>query len=148
MIGDIVSGGLLVAVGVGAGGYYVRAGLKARAAQRWPPVEGTVSEFRLDEMRTRLGPRYAPVMTYRYTVNGQSYSGHRLAFGDVAEMKGIAETWVERYKVGSPVPVYVDPSNPGEAVLEPRMWGDQYMVLVSCAAVSLIGVLMILRGVR
>jgi hypothetical protein len=57
---------------------------------------------------------------YAYQVEGQSYQSQRIYFG--GEVGGSAMTGViKKYPVGAQVPVYYNPQNPAEAVLERSM---------------------------
>jgi hypothetical protein len=53
-------------------------------------------------------------------VSGQSFTGERICFGLERMFAGykFAQTYTERYRVGSLVAVYYDPNQPSASVLE------------------------------
>ncbi len=63
---------------------------------------------------------YYPKVLYEYQVNGQAYRSDKRVLGSEVG-KGL-KSWAERdiaaYQRGTTVPVYYNPANPAEAVLE------------------------------
>jgi hypothetical protein len=67
-------------------------------------------------------PNYRPVLQYSYSIGGKTYTGgHRvpnddlIAFGSPQKAKAA----LEKCPLNQTVQVYYDPTNPGNAVLEP-----------------------------
>lgn len=88
----------------------------SRDSVDWPTAPGTVVASELD---TRGEAK--PAVTYTWEVGGVRHESTRIGFDvfDKPGGRGLARTRVERYPVGAAVQVYVDPADPGRAVLEP-----------------------------
>lgn len=102
------------------------------AAASWPEVQGTVvsatvksrTSMRRSQtvgQRDRLREFY-PSITYRWTVNGQTYTGSRYQLGANAESyyfgeRDKAQAEVDAHPVGKSIPVFHDPADPSAAVL-------------------------------
>lgn len=104
-------------------------------AASWPETQGVVVSA---EVATRtplrgtggarsLGQRqrmrqFYPSITYRWTVNGQAYTGSRYQVGANAESYYVAErekaqAEVAKFPPGRAIPVFYDPADPSAAVL-------------------------------
>jgi hypothetical protein len=98
---------------------------------------------------TRHGTTYSIEIRYRYQRGGRSHTGSRYSFmdgGSDSSVKG-KRAIVRQFKAGTTVDCYVDPSNPGNAVLNrgyPRMlWLILFPVLM-----AVVGLLGVVRSVR
>ena len=104
----------------------------------WPTTQGVIVSSEIQSIsRTRESTRrqrkkfgvrrvkrytvYRPLVTYRYTVNGQTYTQRNLDVNGSSEYRkqSSAEAILEKYPVGQEVTVYYDPDNPRDALLEP-----------------------------
>ena len=100
----------------------------ALSSKDWPTVSGTVVH---SELKKRLKARrpgqkshqsrtqFTPEIRYDYTVEGQSFTGDRVSYGDYsssneAQMKAV----VAQYPVGKSVTVFYDPEDPSSSLLE------------------------------
>ena len=102
---------------------------RAQAAQAWPASQGQVLAAVVGVQSGDDGPTYFPRITYTYSVNGQAYQNDRLVIGGgISGSRGPAEQIVARYPAGSQVPVYYNPANPQEAVLERRSGSTRFLV--------------------
>ena len=126
-------------------------------ARAWPSVEGVietadVDTFMSQERRlgssgdsgfvaTRWRKLHRPDVVYRYTVNDIDYHGSRIGFGGrvYASFDRFARNRVAPYRPGARVPVYYNPRNAAEAVLEPRAYGEwvAWALMVVFAGVAL-----------
>ncbi len=124
----------------GFGIYFIALG---NAARSWPRVEGRVisTRIRIDyptagtqgtrSQRQRLRQFY-PSITYSWTVEGQSYTGSRYQLGTTHEKYDERQEAVKaaaRFPAGAPIPVYYEPGNPSQAVLDPRTSAGVYVPL-------------------
>ncbi|HVU11506.1 MAG TPA: DUF3592 domain-containing protein [Phototrophicaceae bacterium] len=103
----------------------VRSRRKAHASEHWPTTSGriltsTVSSHRSLNSNGTHTTIYEPKIVYEYVVNGQRYQSEQINFSMIAGTSGggYAETLVDKYPEGSIVPVFYNPQNPTEAVLE------------------------------
>ena len=109
---------------LGGAGYFwrlARVQRQARAAARaslgWPAVSGRIVQSKV--VKDQGSGWYLPAVVYDYSVAGQTYRGTQIAF--VVTHPGRqkkAQSIVDRYKAGSAVTVYHDPSVPERGVLE------------------------------
>jgi hypothetical protein len=121
------------------GGVFLVVGLvatkRAKAAQSWPSMPGTVvrSEVVRHESTDEDGSSsvsYEPVVHYEYAVMGQPFTGKRIAFGaNNFDHKKAAEI-VARYPVGARANVFYNPDKPQDAVLETVAAGGKLFVIL------------------
>jgi hypothetical protein len=124
-----VCGGLVVLLVAALGGYLVFASIrgrrKAQASQNWPTATGRVLEARLQHSTTSdaegdMTTSYYPQVEYEYVVQGQTFHGNKIAFGPqkTSSSQSKAQTTLASYPPGVAIPVYYNPVQPQEAVLE------------------------------
>ncbi len=97
----------------------------AKASERWPVATGKVLSVSISEgsyvsTETRQTVHtYLPAIRYTYNVGNHDWEASRIAFGQILYYQP-AE--VEAFKAAHPVeaklPVYYNPANPAEAVLD------------------------------
>ncbi len=97
---------------------------KSSEATSWPTAQGTMIACKVENHRRDKGWYYSPSVEYRYMVNGQEYTSHRIAFsttGISSERKDVVIGYLRKnkYTEGSPVVVSYNPSDPRESVLKP-----------------------------
>ncbi len=98
---------------------------RAKRSQRWPVTGGIVYQSDV-EKHTQVDPEvlpstpFEPVVQYRYTVDGRHYSGKRIFFGTVSTSLSAAREITSHYLPGMGIPVYYNPRNPAQSVLERR----------------------------
>lgn len=97
----------------------------AHLAQRtalWPSTRGRIvrSGMRAARGAGTDAPRVGnlPSIEYVYDVGGVEYRGHRIRAGDIAPDSAEATAAPDRYRVGREGPVYYNPADPKDAVLE------------------------------
>ena len=117
-----------VAIGGAIINYAVRTAAKARQSESWPSVEGEIAHsavlYQTDARATDYRSAYKADISYRYKVNGRSYSSSNISHLDFSTSStGRAQSIVQQYPDKSTVQVYYNPSNPSEAVLEPGSAG-------------------------
>jgi hypothetical protein len=105
------------AIGLGIAAVGARSVISARASSTWPHVTGEVTD---SEISSDGDGGYSPLVRYSYSVSGQLFTRERICFGVERMFAGykFAQTYPERYRVGSPVAVYYDPNQPSASVLE------------------------------
>ena len=90
----------------------VRGRLLAFASKQWPTAEGTITSTSVRESRStnskgRDSTYYHVEISYRFTVDGRSYSGDRVAFGDMGRGDpAYPRAVVKRYPCGMKVTVF------------------------------------------
>ncbi len=117
---------LLIAFVVFFGVLAWRAWQIRQASPEWPYVEGEMVSTRVFAQNETGGDRgvstheWYTEVHYRYTVNGQTYTGNRLrAFGLHHFSRDQAEAELTPFPVGARVKVYYNPNKPSESVLIP-----------------------------
>lgn len=90
----------------------------ASKAQSWAATTGKVVFSTLEARRGSKGNMvYYPVVRYQYRVHAMNYEGNKIMPGMAWGGSGAAAV-VAKYPVGTTVPVYYNPENPAEALLE------------------------------
>ena len=104
----------------------MRAKARNKAALAWPSVEGEIIHSEATgkwstDSQGQAVMRYKADIRFRYTVDGKSYDGTRIAFyGAIVDTAAKAQAQCNHYPVGAKMPVYYDPRKPADSVLERR----------------------------
>lgn len=116
LITIVLAGGGLWAAGVG-----LRRLLLRNPELDWAPVAGKIRISGVEERRDGDGDKhYSHTLEYAYEFHGARFLGSRIAPMDYSlSFRFSAEERARRYPPGREVTVYVNPLNPGRAVLEP-----------------------------
>ena len=114
------------------------AGLQSRD---WPSTRGTIVDAQVWQYRSaKYGTRiYAPCLTYRYSVTGQTYPGRPVVFGKT----GRPEKILRPYPPGQAITVYYDPRHPERSRLRRGNNRGDYARLLLPLAILAVGVAMI-----
>lgn len=128
-----------------AGITMLSASLKARA---WPVVTGRIVERTVRPSTTtgasRPGRYFEPRVTYDYTVEGITYTGHRITLTanayDEDKARRIANELPDR------VEVRYNPRDPNQAVLQPSAITMSVAILIGGAITLLVGAGLLLTG--
>jgi Protein of unknown function (DUF3592) len=121
-----------------------------RALRNWQGVQGRILASEIERRRSSSGNggtsiSYYPVVIYEYEVGGRRYQGRRLSFGTEIGWGGFtnqAQKKVAQYPPGSIVPVYYNPENPNDAVLEVSApAGRIYWLLAIIMIIAVMGTL-------
>lgn len=98
--------------------WYVWAAWTEGAARDWPTTTGQVVETSVATVTGR-NTAYAPVVRYRFEVNGTIYRNSKILLTDHPnfDTASEAEAYAADYPVGSEVSVHYDPANPQRAAL-------------------------------
>jgi hypothetical protein len=107
----------------------------------WPTAAGQILASTITyRHRTNGGHTPYPLVMYTYQVEGKIYQSQRIYFG--TEIGGSAmKGRIKKYPVGAEVPVYYNPQNPADAVLErsipaAKMLGFVGVILIASAAAT------------
>ncbi|RKH36087.1 DUF3592 domain-containing protein [Corallococcus sicarius] len=120
-------------------------------AANWPSVQGTITRSEVEAVRSK-GIMYSFKVGYTYSVDGQPYEGskHRSSSWRTSD-PGDAEELVARHPLGTHVPVYYQPGQPSEAMLQPGLGSSDLfllMVLLPFHLVALWLVAMVAQGFK
>ena len=122
IVGGVIATILFMSIGamlIRKGNCYIRI---ATAAAQWPVVTGEVvpSEVvkRIDKTEDGSTTVFIPHVLYAYNPDGVRRSGRFIKIGLEERRCVRAQDYVDKYGVGSRVPVRYDPQNPANAVLE------------------------------
>ena len=125
---------------------------QASLARKWPVVPGTIKSSGLEQFMSapsepaeRSQLTFQSKVSFAYRFNGIDYVSQHASLGGTVSStsRGLVERFARKYPAGTKVKVYVNPLNPSEAVLEPRVsqiwilwasvtfiWGVAYYVAV------------------
>jgi len=98
------------------------------ASESWPSVMGRIEESRIDDELSESGSVSRLRVEYSYSVNGNSYRGWRIGFGehaggDVSKVESLSVL----YRKGSEVQVFYLDENPRVATLRTGLFGKPWM---------------------
>lgn len=103
---------------------------RASLARKWPVVSGTIESSGLEQFMSapsgsseRGQLTFQSKVSFAYRFDGIDYvSEHASMGGKVSSTsRGLVERYARKYRNGARVKVYVNPLEPSEAVLEPRV---------------------------
>jgi hypothetical protein len=117
-------------------GLAVRNMFRGSASRRWPQAPGRIlRSVVLVEKDPDGSEGFMPQVEYEYVVGRTTYRGMRLRYGQIGSAsRRRAKRVIARYQAGASVSVFVDPRNPGNAVLIPgRDWGNLAIALAGAA---------------
>ncbi len=106
----------------------------ANAAKHWNAGSATIVSATLQSRRrNRGGVSYYPYVVYEYDVNGQRYRNDTLHFGNTVGtgVAGWAQNAIAKYQPGTQHPVYINPGDPRQAVLERNAPASNLLIWVA-----------------
>jgi hypothetical protein len=124
---------IFVVIGATIAFFGIRGLILAKASVEWPTAQGSVVESWVDRQFSRDKNRstyhYYARLFYEFSVDGTTFTGDRVAYGDhgsndPSHARGV----VSRYPQGKTVTVYYMPGNPEECVLEPGLQGQAWFL--------------------
>lgn len=97
-----------------------------KKSSSWSSVPGKITSSRIEKRSSfdwhdnRRYTRYVPAIKYSYTVEGNPYQAERIGNGIYIGMtRNAVSHWTKRFPTGTTLPVYYNPADPSDAVLEP-----------------------------
>ncbi len=142
-------GGIFFILGVGLLLFGLQNQKKAKAAESWPTVNGTIVSARLDEVRhtdrrqgrTYTRVSYNPMVEYSYEVAGNTHKGSRIFPGSTMSYdQGTARNIINRYQPNTTVNVHYDPADPKTSVLETKSKGGSLFIIMGIVFIVLGGI--------
>ncbi len=116
------------------------------ARRRFAKAPGVVvsSRVKYHPATSDSGATYEPIVKYRYAVAGRDYVSTRYAysFGSTGEQKH-ARAIVRRHPKGAKITVYYDPKDPASSVLDRRVTGLHWFLLLFLQPFLLVGLFLI-----
>lgn len=91
------------------------------ASENWPTVSATITESVVLEQASGENKEFRPFVCYDYEIDGRVFHGQCSCFGDYLPWpwRGDADAMVKRFPIDAVVPVFVNPNDVTESVLEP-----------------------------
>ena len=116
---------------------------KAKRSKSWPTVEAKiVSSKRGPDKKDPL-----PEVVFNYVVEGRGYTKLQDFPPSVTPDREFTDAFLEKYPVGTRVPVYYDPLDPEQATLDTGFISGDRIVFALGIAMTLFGVISLLfRG--
>ncbi len=112
-------------VGTGFTFFVLSRAVKALGSRKWPRVAAELESARLREVVTEVvrhdhAKAVVVDFSYRYQVDGRTYSGSRVTFSDYVNKTGAALKKLQRqYQTHRLIFVYYNPADPADSVLIP-----------------------------
>jgi len=114
-----------------------------RACAHWPRVEGKVISAEVQVVaREKNRTTYAPDVTYRYVVNGQSYESTRytLVPRNTTSTQQV-QAMLARFPAGNAATVFYSPTDPANSVLDVTAAGTEWAYALGGLLLLGVGVL-------
>lgn len=86
----------------------------------WTPIEAEITESYVDKDDDIGIAKYRPIITYKYTVDGQIYTSYNMQYGESGsyeENREPADTLVSQYPEGAIITVFYKPDEPYRSVI-------------------------------
>lgn len=136
--------GLVILSGLGLWWHAWKLHQESERIPLWPSVEGQILASKVDTFSDRDGTiehrRYQARVSYSYWVKKVNFRGQRVGLDSVSTSDSAdAERIVRRFPVGTKVPVYYDPTDPNQAVLDKSSGGGIPLVILTGTMVSMMG---------
>ena len=124
---------------VGWGGWTL---IKSIRTNDWPVTEGVIQSARQKEHSDNDGSStYSAEVTYTYQIAGISYTGDKIAIGQMSSSAAYAQSVLSRYPVGQKVSVHYSPTDPAQAVLETGIHGGTWICFAVGTVFALFGIM-------
>lgn len=122
---------------------------KAIVSKQWPSVQGTIITSKVTPMNSgQSGYSYKPDITYKFKINETEIDGNKLRFGEKSYPKsGTAQGIVKKFQPGEEYPVYYDPKDPSNAILQPGIHGSAWLIPGIGVAFILVSVFFVIIGI-
>jgi hypothetical protein len=126
---------------------------EVRRAARWPSTQGRIVHARLHSVRGKQSDGSTtvsnlPDIEYAYSVGDVEYRAKRIGIGEIRAGSPDVEAALARYQPGSTGPVYYNPDNPNEAMLERDPPANPATLYAVAAGVVLVGLAVVIVFTR
>lgn len=127
----------------------VRKMAEARKAAGW--TQGSARILKSAKVMHTSGatPGSQPAVEYEFTVGFKKHVGTRISIGEILRNSPAVDQAVARYRVGASVPVFYNPANPAQSVLErdlPKHFAAIWLFVAFLAIVCVGGAVWFVRG--
>ena len=119
---------IFIVIGASVAFFGLRGLIRAKASTAWPSTQGKVIESSVDKQHSSSSGSHSSSTTYhakiiyKFTVEGTTFSGDRVAYGDYGSSNSShARQIVNQYPKGKKVIVHYMLVNPKECLLEPGL---------------------------
>lgn len=124
-----------------------------RRAAKWPSAQGRIVHSRVRAVRRKQSDGSTTVsnaadIEYAFSVGGVEHTGKRIGIGEIPAGSPEVEAALERYRVGTTGPVFYNPDNPKEAVLERDPPTSPAVLYAIAAGVLLVGFVIVIAFTR
>jgi len=120
---------------------------KGRESDDWNITTGIITKSKVFEPYRKGNPS-VPIVHYEYSLSGKTYKSDRIFWGNVHTSGTLdaAQKVVDKYREGTKVTVYYNPSSAQESVLEPgSAQGTLLSLAVSCIPI-VAGIIQLMTG--
>ena len=122
--------------------FSVKNAISAQASNSWPQVQAKVTRFQVTSSHRKYHTDYSPSVEYQFSVNGSTYTGKRFTFGSNPTERSqldVEQEYGTTYRIGSEIPVYYDPVNPNESVIQKGSGISVYLFVLIGPALLIFG---------
>jgi hypothetical protein len=126
---------------------------QARRAAAWPSTQGRIvrsesKAVKRQQMEDPTKVSTVPLVEYVFSVGGTEYRSRRIRIGKIADSSSEVDAVLERYRIGRTLPVFYNPDNPKEAVLERDLPASAPFMYAIAGGVVLVGLAVVVMFTR
>jgi len=115
---------------------------KSLRAEHWPVTDGIVQSAEMKSHSDEHGnTTCSAAVTYSYQVAGATYTGDKVAIGQMSGSAEYAQGILNHYPVGKKISVHYLPGDPSDAVLETGIHGGIWICFGVGTAFTLFGIM-------
>ena len=119
--------------------------IKSIRTEQWPVVKGVVKSAVMQSgIDDKGNVTFSPDISYTYQVGSETYTGDKVAIGQMSSSQGHAQKILDRYPVGQTVTVHYAPDDYSVAVLETGIHGGTWICLGVGAIFTTVGSMFLL----
>jgi hypothetical protein len=111
-------------------------------SKAWPTAEATITSASTDKRQNSDNSiTHIANLTYAYRVGNRDYQSDRIVFG--GNLEGTLQevtAFMESHAVGTKGPVYYDPKDPANAILNPQDTGNLMLLLLLAFFIGALGI--------
>lgn len=99
--------------------------IRNRKKHHWYKIQAHISAV----SRSSSENQGLPLVIYDYELNNQSFQGSIAPTEQHLELEEFAKKFLEKYKIGEPIEIYVDPDQHEISCLSIAVPGEQWLIL-------------------
>lgn len=127
--------------------FFVRPLLHWKSAQSWPSANARILSSEIEVSTVKQSTSYEAKFVYAFEVDGKEWTGSQFGFFVFSGSEKASEELVNSYPVGVKTPIFYNPIEPSDAVID-RSLGPAVWFCFGPIAMTIIGSVILWLGFR